>query len=166
MSNTVQGLHGLRYSLGILPRFCLVHRRVRRTGTDHRHAPDCPMGKLIGRQHSVCRHAARVVTVLMATVTMLAALAWSASADQVPDFTPVAPPGGNELLKIGGFLKWIAIFGCPAAFFGGLICLGAGRLVDHRGAHRIGVALMLSAVGVAILIGAGVALLNAFVSGT
>jgi len=79
--------------------------------------------------------------------------------------TRAATPCGNELLKIGGMLKWIAIYGCSAAFFGGLCCLAGGRLLDHRGAHKIGIGLMFSAVGVAILSGTGVALLNAFASG-
>ncbi len=110
------------------------------------------------------RGAVRVVVTLLATVSLMSALAVSAYA-QVPDFTPTQPNGGNELLKIGGMLKWIAIYGCSAAFFGGLCCLAGGRLLDHRGAHKIGIGLMFSAVGVAILSGTGVALLNAFASG-
>ena len=110
------------------------------------------------------RGVARVVVTLLATVSLLSASAVSAYA-QVPDFTPTQPNGGNELLKIGGMLKWIAIYGCSAAFFGGLCCLAGGRLLDHRGAHKIGIGLMFSAVGVAILSGTGVALLNAFASG-
>jgi len=110
------------------------------------------------------RGAAQVVVTLLATVSLMSALAVTASA-QVPDFTPTQPNGGNELLKIGGMLKWIAIYGCSAAFFGGLCCLAGGRLLDHRGAHKIGIGLMFSAVGVAILSGTGVALLNAFASG-
>jgi len=110
------------------------------------------------------RGLARVVVTLLATVSLMSALAVTAYA-QVPDFTPTQPNGGNELLKIGGMLKWIAIYGCSAAFFGGLCCLAGGRLLDHRGAHKIGIGLMFSAVGVAILSGTGVALLNAFASG-
>ena len=110
------------------------------------------------------RGAARVVVTLFATVSLMSVLALTAYA-QVPDFTPIQPNGGNELLKIGGMLKWIAIYGCSAAFFGGLCCLAGGRLLDHRGAHKIGIGLMFSAVGVAILSGTGVALLNAFASG-
>jgi len=104
------------------------------------------------------------VVTLLATVSLMSALAVTAYA-QVPDFTPTAPNGSNELIKIGGMLKWIAIYGCSAAFFGGLCCLAGGRLLDHRGAHKIGIGLMFSAVGVAILSGTGVALLNAFASG-
>jgi len=110
------------------------------------------------------RGVARVVVTLLATVSLMSAVAVTADA-QVPDFTPTQPNGGNELLKIGGMLKWIAIYGCSAAFFGGLCCLAGGRLLDHRGAHKIGIGLMFSAVGVAILSGTGVALLNAFASG-
>jgi len=110
------------------------------------------------------RGAARVVVTLLATVSLMSAVAVTADA-QVPDFTPTQPNGGNELMKIGGMLKWIAIYGCSAAFFGGLCCLAGGRLLDHRGAHKIGIGLMFSAVGVAILSGTGVALLNAFASG-
>jgi len=110
------------------------------------------------------RGAARVAVVLVATVSLLSAWAVAAYA-QVPDFTPTQPTGGNELLKIGGMLKWIAIYGCSAAFFGGLCCLAGGRLLDHRGAHKIGIGLMFSSVGVAILSGTGVTLLNAFASG-
>ncbi len=128
---------------------------------------------------SLPRQLQRVSTVVTGTASLMFVMAFSALAQTtapppppaggtgvtVPDFTSQMPNGGNELLKIGGFIKWLAIFGCSAAFFGGLVCLGAGRLLDHRGAHRIGVGLMVSAVGVAILAGTGVALLNAFASG-
>ncbi len=106
----------------------------------------------------------RVAVALSVIVSFLSACAVAAFA-QVPDFTPTQPTGGNELLKIGGMLKWIAIYGCSAAFFGGLCCLAGGRLLDHRGAHKIGIGLMFSSVGVAILSGTGVTLLNAFASG-
>ena len=106
----------------------------------------------------------RVAVALSVIVSFLSACAVAAFA-QVPDFTPTQPTGGNELLKIGGMLKWIAIYGCSAAFFGRLCCLAGGRLLDHRGAHKIGIGLMFSSVGVAILSGTGVTLLNAFASG-
>ncbi|MGZ4517529.1 MAG: hypothetical protein ACXVXN_06355 [Mycobacteriaceae bacterium] len=113
----------------------------------------------------VARGAARATVTLGATVSFMFAWALQATAQTVPDFNPQQPTGGNELLKIGGMLKWVAIYGCSAAFFGGLCCLAGGRLLDHRGSHKIGIGLMFSSVGVAILVGSGVGLLNAFTSG-
>ncbi len=120
-----------------------------------------------GTAAAVRRGGARALAVLTGTAALMVVMAASALAQgvTVPDFNQQMPNGGNELLKVGGMIKWVAIYGCSAAFFGGLVCLGAGRLLDHRGAHRIGVGLMVSAVGVAILSGTGVALLNAFASG-
>jgi hypothetical protein len=111
------------------------------------------------------RLAARAAVTVGAAVSFMFAWALQATAQTVPDFNPQQPTGGNELLKIGGMLKWVAIYGCSAAFFGGLCCLAGGRLLDHRGAHKIGIGLMFSSVGVAILVGSGVGLLNAFTSG-
>lgn len=108
------------------------------------------------------RQAARATTVLMATVMALPLLAAVAYAQDVPDFDSVQPAGGDALLALGGNIKWVALLGIPAVFFAGLVCLGFGKIVDHRGAHRIGMGMALSAVGVAIAVGAGIPFLNSF----
>lgn len=108
------------------------------------------------------RHAARATTVLLATVMVLPLLAAAAYAQGVPDFNPKQPAGGQALLDLGGNIKWVALIGIPAVFFSGLVCLGFGKIVDHRGAHRIGMGMALSAVGVAIAVGAGIPFLNSF----
>jgi len=108
------------------------------------------------------RQLARVSTVLLATMVTLPLLAAGSYAATVPDFQPVAPAGGASLLALGGMIKWVALLGIPAVFFAGLVCLGFGKIVDHRGAHRIGMGMALSAVGVAIAVGAGIPFLNSF----
>lgn len=108
------------------------------------------------------RRLARATTVLVATVLALPLLAAAAYAQEVPDFDSVQPAGGDALLALGGNIKWVALIGIPAVFFAGLVCLGFGKIVDHRGAHRIGMGMALSAVGVAIAVGAGIPFLNSF----
>lgn len=111
-----------------------------------------------GRAHRL----ARTSTIVFATVAMLPLLASLAYAQDVPDFDSVQPAGGDALLALGGNIKWVALIGIPAVFFAGLVCLGFGKVVDHRGAHRVGMGMTLSAVGVAIAVGAGVPFLNSF----
>jgi hypothetical protein len=108
------------------------------------------------------RRIARATTVLFATLVALPLLAVAAYAQTIPDFQPVKPAGGDALLNLGGNIKYIALIGIPAVFFAGLVCLGFGKIVDHRGAHRIGMGMALSAVGVAIAVGAGIPFLNSF----
>lgn len=108
------------------------------------------------------RRLARTSTIVFATVAMLPLLASLAYAQDVPDFDSVQPAGGDALLALGGNIKWVALIGIPAVFFAGLVCLGFGKVVDHRGAHRVGMGMTLSAVGVAIAVGAGVPFLNSF----
>jgi len=128
--------------------------RTIRTTAAHRDAPTS------GPAHR--RQLARVTTVLLTTVMTLPLLAAGAYAANVPDFQPVPPAGGASLLALGGMIKWVALLGIPAVFFAGLVCLGFGKIVDHRGAHRIGMGMALSAVGVAIAVGAGIPFLNSF----
>ncbi len=111
---------------------------------------------------TVPRRVARSATVLLMAVTSLPVLAAASYAADVPDFQPVQPAGGDALLALGGNIKWVALLGIPAVFFAGLVCLGFGKIVDHRGAHRIGMGMTLSAVGVAIAVGAGIPFLNSF----
>ncbi len=108
------------------------------------------------------RRFTQVAAVALTTVMMLPLLAATSYAATIPDFTPTAPPGGDALLSLGGNIKWVALIGIPAVFFAGLVCLGFGRIVDHRGAHRIGMGMTLSAIGVAIAVGAGIPFLNSF----
>lgn len=111
---------------------------------------------------STGRRVARSATVLFATVLVMPLLAVAAYAATIPDFQPTQPAGGDAMLNLGGNIKWVALIGIPAVFFAGLVCLGFGKIVDHRGAHRIGMGMALSAVGVAIAAGSGIAFLNSF----
>ncbi len=128
--------------------------RTIRTTAAHREAPTAGPARR--------RQLARVITVLLTTVMTLPLLAVASYAANVPDFQPVPPAGGASLLALGGMIKWVALLGIPAVFFAGLVCLGFGKIVDHRGAHRIGMGMALSAVGVAIAVGAGIPFLNSF----
>jgi hypothetical protein len=114
------------------------------------------------RSRAVTRGIARSATVLLIAVMSLPVLAAASHGANVPDFQPVQPAGGDALLALGGNIKWVALLGIPAVFFAGLVCLGFGKIVDHRGAHRIGMGMTLSAVGVAIAVGAGIPFLNSF----
>jgi len=128
--------------------------RTIRTIAAHREAPTAGLARR--------RQLAQVITVLLATMVTLPLLAPGSYAANVPDFQPVPPAGGASLLALGGMIKWVALLGIPAVFFAGLVCLGFGKIVDHRGAHRIGMGMALSAVGVAIAVGAGIPFLNSF----
>lgn len=94
----------------------------------------------------------------MSTVHMLAS--WLAALP--PDPNPVAPPGSAAISGILGNLKWLAGGALIAGFLGGLIAFVGGRLVDHHRFGRVGVIMMLCAVGGGLLYGIGYQVINHF----
>lgn len=83
-------------------------------------------------------------------------------AQQLPNPGPKAPPGGEKIVEIASYIKWGAGLALVVAFFAGLIVWSGGRLVDHRGAGRIGVVMMLCAIGGGLLYGIGYQVISSF----
>lgn len=95
------------------------------------------------------------------------AMAWLAgnpppTPSGIPNPDPTAPPGSTEILGVVGNIKWIAGGALVAGFFGGLIAWVAGRLIDHHRFGRIGLIMMLCAVGGGLLYGIGYQLISHF----
>lgn len=84
---------------------------------------------------------------------------------QVPDIDPKAPPGAAKIKGIVAYIKWGAGIALLVAFFAGLIVWAGGRWVDHHRAGKIGVIMMLCALGGAILYAIGYSLINSFAGG-
>ncbi|UJW32551.1 hypothetical protein L3Q67_01810 [Saccharothrix sp. AJ9571] len=79
---------------------------------------------------------------------------------QIPNPTPVAPPGSEKILNLANYAKWGAGLALILGFFIGLAVWAGGRWVDHHRAGKIGVVMMLCAVGGAILYGIGFTLIE------
>ncbi|MEU6643096.1 hypothetical protein ABZ863_11150 [Saccharomonospora sp. NPDC046836] len=84
---------------------------------------------------------------------------------QIPNPRPSPPPGDDRILGVVNNAKWAAGVALILGFFIGLIVWAGGRWVDHHRAGRIGVVMMLCAVGGAILYGIGWTLINDFAGG-
>lgn len=80
----------------------------------------------------------------------------------IPDIAPVPPPGAKKILQIAGNTRWAAGIALVIGFFVGLVVWAGGRWVDHHRAGKIGVIMMLCAIGGAILYGIAFELLNGF----
>ncbi|OLR92749.1 hypothetical protein BJP25_21250 [Actinokineospora bangkokensis] len=61
-----------------------------------------------------------------------------------------------------GNVRWAAGVSLILGFFGGLLTWAGGRLVDHHRAGRIGLIMMLCAVGGGLLYGVGWQIINSF----
>lgn len=83
-------------------------------------------------------------------------------AQQLPNPGPKPPPGSAQIEEIAAYVKWGAGLALVVAFFAGLIVWSAGRLVDHRGAGRSGVVMMLCAIGGGLLYGIGYQVISSF----
>lgn len=83
-------------------------------------------------------------------------------AQQIPNPGPVAPPGSEKILQAVGHAKWGAGIALLVGFFIGLLVWAGGRWVDHHRAGRIGVIMMLCALGGALLYGIGYQLISHF----
>lgn len=81
---------------------------------------------------------------------------------QIPNPGPVAPPGSDRILEAVGNAKWGAGIALLVGFFVGLVVWAGGRWVDHHRAGRIGVIMMLCAIGGGLLYGIGYQLISHF----
>ncbi|MGW4527897.1 hypothetical protein [Amycolatopsis sp. NPDC004378] len=81
---------------------------------------------------------------------------------QIPNPGPSAPPGANEILGVVGNVKWAAGIALLVGFFAGLVVWAGGRWIDHHRAGRIGLIMMLCAIGGGLLYGIGWQLINHF----
>ncbi|GAA2798766.1 hypothetical protein [Saccharopolyspora taberi] len=84
---------------------------------------------------------------------------------QIPNPGPVQPPGAEKVLEAVGNVKWGAGIALLVGFFIGLLVWAGGRWVDHHRAGKVGVIMMLCALGGGILYGVGYQLINHFASG-
>ena len=84
---------------------------------------------------------------------------------QIPNPTPDPPPGSGAILKLLNNAKWAAGVALMLGFFLGLVVWAGGRWVDHHRAGKIGLVMMLCAVGGAILYGIGYTLISGFAGG-
>lgn len=86
-------------------------------------------------------------------------------AQQIPNPAPVEPPGAPQILEVVGNAKWGAGIALVIGFFVGLLVWAGGRWVDHHRAGRIGLIMMLCALGGGLLYGIGWQLINHFAGG-
>ncbi|MEV4734665.1 hypothetical protein [Saccharopolyspora sp. NPDC049426] len=82
-----------------------------------------------------------------------------------PNPTVREPPGADKVLNVAGNVKWGAGIGLMVGFFMGLLIWAGGRWVDHHRAGKVGVIMMLCAVGGGILYGVGYQLISTFAAG-
>ncbi len=75
------------------------------------------------------------------------------------------PPGSDKIMKVAGNVKWGAGVALMVGFFMGLLVWAGGRWVDHHRAGKVGVIMMLCAVGGGILYGVGYQLISTFAAG-
>lgn len=83
----------------------------------------------------------------------------------IPNPAPKEPPGAKQVLGVLSNVKWAAGAALILGFLMGLIVWAGGRWVDHHRAGKIGVVMMLCAVGGAILYGIGWTLISSFANG-
>lgn len=82
----------------------------------------------------------------------------------IPNPVPAPPPGAERILGILNNAKWAAGVALMLAFFIGLIVWAGGRWIDHHRAGKVGLVMMLCAIGGAILYGIGWTLITGFAS--
>lgn len=75
------------------------------------------------------------------------------------------PPGADKVLNVAGNVKWGAGIALMVGFFMGLLIWAGGRWVDHHRAGKVGVIMMLCAIGGGILYGVGYQLISSFAAG-
>lgn len=90
---------------------------------------------------------------------------WDVLTQAIPDIDPKPPPGAAKIKGIVAYIKWGAGIALLVAFFVGLIVWAGGRWVDHHRAGKIGVIMMLCALGGAILYAIGFELIDSFSGG-
>ncbi|MBC3189527.1 hypothetical protein H7X46_00390 [Pseudonocardia sp. C8] len=84
---------------------------------------------------------------------------------QIPNPSPVAPPGSGAIERVVGYLRWIAGVSVLGLFFGGIVAATAGRLWDHHGSGRLGARLIVGSLALAVLFGIGHMLVSQFAGG-
>lgn len=80
----------------------------------------------------------------------------------LPEPSPVEPPGAGAITNIVGYIQWIAGVCIVGLFFGGIVASTAGRLWDHHGSGRLGARLIVGALALAVLYGIGYGVINQF----
>lgn len=75
------------------------------------------------------------------------------------------PPGADRVMRVAGNVKWGAGVALMVGFFMGLLVWAGGRWVDHHRAGKVGVIMMLCAIGGGILYGVGYELISTFARG-
>ncbi|MEC3981987.1 hypothetical protein [Amycolatopsis sp. H20-H5] len=83
----------------------------------------------------------------------------------IPTPVPLPPPGSGRILGILNNAKWAAGVALVMGFFIGIIVWAGGRWIDHHRAGKVGLVMMLCAVGGAILYGIGYTLISGFAGG-
>ncbi|MEW2507644.1 hypothetical protein AB0878_45010 [Amycolatopsis sp. NPDC047767] len=86
----------------------------------------------------------------------------SAGPPPIPNPDPTQPPGADKILGLVGNAKWAAGVSLVIGFFIGLIVWAGGRWVDHHRAGKVGLVMMLCALGGALLYGLGWTVINGF----
>ncbi|WP_017975791.1 hypothetical protein [Actinopolyspora halophila] len=81
---------------------------------------------------------------------------------QIPNPGPEAPPGADAILGVVSNIKWGAGVALLVGFFVGVLVWAGGRWVDHHRAGKVGVVMMLCALGGGILYGIGYQLITHF----
>jgi hypothetical protein len=81
---------------------------------------------------------------------------------QIPNPGPEPPPGADKILGAVSNAKWAAGIALLVGFFIGLLVWAGGRWVDHHRAGRVGLIMMLCAIGGGLLYGIGWQLINHF----
>lgn len=81
---------------------------------------------------------------------------------QIPNPPPSEPPGATQIVGVVSNIKWAAGIALLVGFFAGLVVWAGGRWIDHHRAGRIGLIMMLCAVGGGLLYGIGWQVINHF----
>ncbi|UUV32076.1 hypothetical protein NQK81_01125 [Amycolatopsis roodepoortensis] len=81
---------------------------------------------------------------------------------QIPNPAPLEPPGAKQILGVVGNVKWAAGIALLIGFFAGLVVWAGGRWIDHHRAGKVGLVMMLCAIGGGILYGIGWQAINYF----
>ncbi|GAA3561103.1 hypothetical protein GCM10022222_51090 [Amycolatopsis ultiminotia] len=87
---------------------------------------------------------------------------WLPIAADIPNPLPSKPPGSEKILGLVGNVRWAAGLALMVGFFMGLVVWAGGRWIDHHRAGKVGLVMMLCAVGGAILYGIGWTVINGF----
>ncbi|MYW96289.1 hypothetical protein G3I59_38185 [Amycolatopsis rubida] len=87
---------------------------------------------------------------------------WIVHVADLPNPEPSKPPGADQIIGLVANVKWAAGIALLVGFFMGLVVWAGGRWVDHHRAGKVGLVMMLCAVGGALLYGIGWTVINGF----